>query len=78
MTKEQYREAFSKIQPSKEAVDRLLEIPKEHPKRRVSIRLGALIAAAAVVILLLGGTVYAISHWFRLSAERDLSATRLR
>ena len=67
MTKEQYREAFSKIQPSKEAVDRLLEIPKEHPKRRFTIRLSALIAVAAVVILLLGGTVYAISHWFQLT-----------
>ena len=67
MTKEQYREAFSKIQPSKEAVDRLLAIPKEHPKRRASIRLGALIAVAAIVVLLLGGTVYAISHWFQLT-----------
>ena len=73
MTKEQYREAFSEIQPSKEAVDRLLEIPKEHPKRRVSIRLSALIAVAAVVILLLGGTVYAVSHWFRLTQEPTLT-----
>ncbi len=73
MTKEQYRAAFSKIQPSKEAVDRLLEIPKEHPKRRVSIRLSALIAVAAVVILLLGGTVYAVSHWFRLTQEPTLT-----
>ena len=67
MTKEQYRAAFSKLQPSEEAVDRLLAIPTEQPKPRRRIRLGALIAAAAAVILLLGGTVYAASHWFRLT-----------
>lgn len=72
MTKDQYREAFSKIQPSKEAVDRLMAIPKEHPKRRASIRLGALIAVAAIVVLLLGGTVYAISHWFQLTDGKQI------
>ena len=73
MTKEQYRAAFSKIQPSEEAVNRLMAIPNEHPKRRASVRLGVLIAAAAAIILLLGGTVYAVSHWFRLTPEPTLT-----
>ena len=67
MTKEEYRAAFSKLQPSREAVDRLLAIPEEQPKRRRPIRLGALIAVAAIVVLLLAGTVYAVTNWFRLS-----------
>lgn len=67
MTKEEYRAAFSKLQPSQEAVDRLMMIPKEQPKRRCPIRLGTMIAAVAIVILMLGGTVYAVSNWFRLS-----------
>ena len=67
MTKEEYRAAFSKLQPSREAVDRLLAIPEEQPKRRRPIRLGALIAVAVIVVLLLGGTVYAAHHWFRLT-----------
>jgi hypothetical protein len=73
MTKEEYRAAFSRLQPSQEAVDRLLAIPEEQPKRRRPIRLGSLIAAAIVVVLLLGGTVYAASHWFRMSAEPTLT-----
>ena len=67
MTKEEYRAAFSKLQPSREAVDRLLAIPEEQPKRRRPIRLGSMIAAVAIVILMLGGTVYAVTNWFRLS-----------
>ena len=72
MTKEEYRAAFSKLQPSREAVDRLLAIPEEQPKRRRPIRLGALIAVAAIVVLLLAGTVYAVTNWFRLSDANQI------
>ena len=77
MTNEQYREAFSKLQPSLEAVEHLLAIPAEHPKRRASIRFGTLIAAAAAVILLLGGTVYAVSHWFQLTSGSQIKDPNL-
>ena len=78
MTKEQYREAFSRLQPSKEAVDRLMKIPKEHPKRRVSMRLGALIAVAAIVVLLLAGTVYAVSNWFHITSEPKITEATIK
>lgn len=73
MTKEQYRTAFSKIQPSKEAVDHLLEIPKGHRKRRRPIRWTGLVAAALLTVLLLTGAVYAVSHWFRLIPDPTLT-----
>ncbi|MBR3076868.1 MAG: hypothetical protein IKH07_02990 [Oscillospiraceae bacterium] len=74
MTKEEYCAAFSRLQPSQEAVDRLLAISEEaQPKTKRPIRFAALLAAAVLALLLLGGTVYAISHWFRLSAEPTLT-----
>ena len=72
MKKEEYRAAFSKLQPSREAVDRLLAIPEEQPKRGRPIRLGALIAVATIVVLLLAGTVYAVTNWFRLSDANQI------
>ncbi len=79
MTRKQYRAAFSKLQPSQESVDRLLAFSRQtQPKSGAPIRWASLLAAATLAALLLGGTVYAITNWFRLTEAPSLTEPSLK
>ena len=66
MKQNEYYEAFSNIDLSPAARERLLDIPGEAPKRTRSLRWGTLAAAAVLAVLLLSGAVYAAVNWFQL------------
>lgn len=66
MKQNDYYEAFSQIDLSPAAQERLLDIPGEAPKRTRSIRWGALAVAAVLAVLMLSGVVYAAANWFQL------------
>ena len=66
MKQNDYYEAFSQIDLSPAARERLLDIPGEAPKRARSLRWGTLAAAAVLAVLMLTGAVYAAVNWFQL------------
>lgn len=56
MNKEYYKRTFSNVRPSEEAMERIFDMTKSKPKR---IRFKGLIAVAAVIAILLCGTLSA-------------------
>ena len=66
MKQNNYYEAFSQIDLSPAARERLLDIPGEAPKGTRSLRWGTLAAAAVLAVLMLSGVVYAAANWFQL------------
>ena len=79
MNKNTYRSAFSSVRPSREAVEHLLAIPEEQPKRRRTVRWTTLIAAAVLTALLLSGTVFAASRgWFRMKPSPEITEHSLK
>lgn len=73
MNRESYQTAFSWLEPSPSAVAQAMEAANTKKKARPSVRLGTVLAAAALAVALLSGGVFAAAelHWFSLgSGER--------
>ncbi len=67
MEREDYQKAFSWLEPSREAVEAVLyPQPEKQPRRRP--RLGTVLVAAVLAVVLLTGTAFAANrfHWFNL------------
>lgn len=70
MNKEQYQSAFSWVEPSDAALERAMEQAKPHGRRRP--RVGTVVLAAALSVLLLSGGVFAASRWLTIRAAEEL------
>lgn len=76
MNKEQYQSAFSWVTPSEAALERALNQAKPREKGRRP-RLGALMLAAILAVLLLTGGVFAAAHWVSIRSAEDLQQPTL-
>ena len=72
MNHEQYQAAFSQVGPSREATERALDLPRTAQLRRVGRpRLGVVLTAAVLAILLLTGGVFAASRWVSVRSAEE-------
>ena len=73
MNRNDYQNAFSKIEPSKSLVEAALS-PKKAKRARRGVSLGTLLLAAAFAVVILAGTAFAAVHfqWFNLGGAEKL------
>lgn len=71
MNKEQYQSAFSWVEPSEAALERALEHAKPRERGRRP-RLGAVMLAAILAVLLLTGGVFAANRWVSVRGAEEL------
>lgn len=73
MNRNDYQNAFSKIEPSKSLVEAALS-PKKTNSARRGMHLGTLLLAAAFAVVILAGTAFAAVHfqWFNLGGAEKL------
>lgn len=70
MNRETYQAAFSWLEPSASAVEKAVTAGSGQKKTHCSVRLGTVLAAAALAVVLLTGAAFAANelHWFSLGS----------
>ena len=78
MNNDQYQSAFSWVEPSQEATERALDLARTKQVRGVGRpRLGTVLVAAILAVVLLTGGVFAASRWVSVRSAEELQQPTL-
>ena len=78
MNKDQYQSAFSWVEPSQEATEQALNLARTREVRSYGRpRLGTVLVAAILAMVLLAGGVFAATHWISVRGAEELQQPSL-